>query len=376
MHRPIQHNRLNRDLQALRGMAILAVVYYHLVDMVPGLAQHMGFWGTFLHGAHGVDLFFVISGYVITRSVYRHIDHTGPVAFSDGLRFWMRRACRTMPPALVWLAICLAVALYTGWNGESGANRHHALAAALQYANFYALSCSATNRCGMFGYYWSLSLEEQFYFLLPVAMLILPRIGLAWVTLLGGLMLTFLYSNAPSLIGLPFDLMPYLPLRIDGLLLGVAIALFQDGPQAQRVLAWLRQDAGIAVFAALLAHTLLWTRGTPLFRAEIGSYLMNGLMASVLVSIALLEEGYAVISPKLLNVLGFFGNISFSLYLSHIIIILTLQNYLGMHWQTAPAAIGYGWYVALLCTLLIMVAWLSHRWLEVPFMRLARRISA
>jgi len=372
----IQNKSYNNDLQALRGLSILFVVYYHIVDMVPGLKASMGFFGNFFHGAYGVDLFFVISGYVITRSVYRNIDHIGRVNLRDGFRFWTRRVFRTIPPALIWLGFVLAIVLATGWFGSDVNNIAHAKAAFLQYANIFLISCIDNGTCGIFGYYWTLSTEEQFYLLLPLLMLLLTKRQLAWMMLLGGLILTILFSEVLALANLKFNLLHYLPIRVDGLMLGVAIALFQGTNFFQYTQNYFLKNPTVTLGVIFLMHLLLWTRGTPWGIPIIGAYIMNGLIAAVIVYIGVMDKGYSVFSPVVRPILSFFGNISFSLYLSHIIIILFIQNYLYTHWNLLPIDIGYTIYLPLLLLLLLIaVSYGSYRFIELPFQQIGRNLS-
>src|SRR5688500_7911128 len=93
-----------KDIQALRGIAVLLVVVYHLwPDALPG-------------GFTGVDVFFVISGFLITGLLAREVGRTGRLSLPA---FWARRARRILPAALVVLAFCAlatkAVAPETQW---------------------------------------------------------------------------------------------------------------------------------------------------------------------------------------------------------------------------------------------------------------------
>ena len=134
------------ELDGLRAIAVLAVIAYHLAPaVVPG-------------GFLGVDLFFVLSGYLITSLLLEEERRFGSVSLSA---FYARRALRILPPLA--LAIALALALHV-------ANGRAALAAALFYANF-------TFRGSLEGlaHTWSLAVEEHFYFLWPLAFLVLRR---------------------------------------------------------------------------------------------------------------------------------------------------------------------------------------------------------
>jgi len=160
MSRP-QDNRLPYmpGIDALRAIAVLAVFFYHVST---------GGWmpGGFL----GVDVFFVISGYLITAlllSEYRRAGHL------DVLRFWLRRARRLLPAVAVMIALTLVIAAIVT-PGDVPSLRGDALAS-LFYVNNWHLIFSHQSyfqefaRPSLCRHLWSLSVEEQFYLLWPLA---------------------------------------------------------------------------------------------------------------------------------------------------------------------------------------------------------------
>lgn len=149
------------DIEGLRGVCVLAVVFYHAFPQwVSG-------------GFVGVDVFFVISGYLITRLLLNELRDTGRV---DLLGFWQRRIRRILPVAtFVLCAVSLAVLLFPILDAR--ALGRHIAAAALFYHNIKQAR-SATDYLGddhednPLLHYWSLSVEEQFYVVWPVLILL------------------------------------------------------------------------------------------------------------------------------------------------------------------------------------------------------------
>ena len=202
------------DIEVLRALAIVCVLVQHsfwnLVFDVPWLGWLLGrvpLWC-------GVDLFFVVSGFVITRSLFPAL---GGAARPGAVlrRFWIQRVFRLWPAAWFWLAFIVLGSLVfrdPPFMGTAALNFWGALAGALAFADL---------RFGLNGFgkpygasfpYWSLSLEEQFYLLLPVLMLLTRR----WLAAIAVVLL---------LIQLPLARdRPYFFLRTDGLLWGVLIA--------------------------------------------------------------------------------------------------------------------------------------------------------
>lgn len=159
---PASHQReLRTDIQGLRAISVLAVVLAH--------AKLPGFSGGFV----GVDIFFVISGFLITRLLLLEIAATGRI---DLKRFWVKRALRLLPNALTTLAVTafLAALVFPGY--YLGQLAQEITLAALEVVNFYFAS-TATDYFNFDGtpspvlHFWSLNVEEQFYFAWPLILL-------------------------------------------------------------------------------------------------------------------------------------------------------------------------------------------------------------
>jgi peptidoglycan/LPS O-acetylase OafA/YrhL len=234
-------------IDALRAIAVLAVFFYHV---------NTGGWmpGGFL----GVDVFFVISGYLITAlllSEYRTAGHL------DVLRFWMRRARRLLPAVAVMIAVTLVLAAIVT-PGDVPSLRGDALAS-LFYVNNWHLIVSDQSyfqefaRPSLFRHLWSLSVEEQFYLLWPLTfaagMKLLGRKRLLLGVLAGAglstLLMIVLFTPAnPDRDFYGTDT------RAVGLLLGVALAMVWHPsrlrPITGRGARWILD--GVGVFALVM----------------------------------------------------------------------------------------------------------------------------
>jgi peptidoglycan/LPS O-acetylase OafA/YrhL/lysophospholipase L1-like esterase len=149
----MQHRQ---SLDGLRGLAVAAVVVYHFApDRLPG-------------GYLGVDLFFVLSGFLITSLLLEEYRRTGAI---DIRTFWIRRARRLLPAALITLLVIAALAAFGidragGVRGDliSAAfyvNNWHQIAAERSYFDAFGQASATTH-------FWSLAIEEQFYVLFPL----------------------------------------------------------------------------------------------------------------------------------------------------------------------------------------------------------------
>ncbi|MFL6136509.1 MAG: acyltransferase family protein [Frankiaceae bacterium] len=150
------------DVQALRALAVAGVVVYHL-------------WPRALPGGFvGVDVFFVISGYLITQHLADEMRRTGRISLPS---FWARRIRRILPAALLVLAACLGILLLlmprVTWEG----NLQEIRAAAAYVENWllghHAVDyLAAESSPSLVQHYWSLSVEEQFYLFWPLLLLL------------------------------------------------------------------------------------------------------------------------------------------------------------------------------------------------------------
>jgi peptidoglycan/LPS O-acetylase OafA/YrhL len=152
---------LRPEIQALRAGAVALVVLFHVWPaLVPG-------------GYVGVDVFFVISGYLITRHLLLEAEHSGTIAVLD---FWARRARRLLPASFLVLGACATASF--AWAPE-GAWRQYfrEIAASALYVQNWRLGLdavdyfAASNAPSPVQHFWTLSVEEQFYLALPLLML-------------------------------------------------------------------------------------------------------------------------------------------------------------------------------------------------------------
>ncbi|MFE6994854.1 acyltransferase family protein [Microbacterium sp. NPDC057659] len=166
-------NRFIPHVQGLRAIAVLFVVLYH-------------FWPGRLSGGYvGVDIFFVISGFLITSHLARELTSTGTVKLGQ---FWARRARRLLPASLLVLLFCALVAAspYLTPTSALPAEIKEIIASTFYVENWY-LAGNSADYLALSGdpttvqHYWSLSLEEQFYVLWPLIMLLAAWIAVKWL---------------------------------------------------------------------------------------------------------------------------------------------------------------------------------------------------
>lgn len=327
------NERYRSDIQALRGLAILLVVLHH-ARLLPGLKA----------GYLGVDIFFVVSGYLITGIVQRALL-ASTFTFSG---FYFRRAKRLLPAAYVTF---LASALVAPWFLTRPEMRDFLwqLAGAITFTGNIALWMQT-------GYFegaahlkpllhvWSLSIEEQYYLLLPAALVFTPqrfwKPGVIVVVLASLALCLGLVSIKP---GATFYL---LPTRAWELGLGSLGVLALQGSPAG---AWL----GRLFWPALAALVVV-----PFFPTGAPHPGLDALIVCIATLVVILRchpgaERFVPLRP-----LVWLGDISYSLYLVHWPLLAFAAN----AW-VSPVP---GWVRATMAVAAVFLAWALHRWVEQP----------
>jgi len=247
---PIPHARLS-GLDGLRAIAVAAVVLFH-ADF---------YWAR--GGYLGVDLFFIISGFLITGLLAREVDATGRIRLGD---FYWRRAKRLLPASwLMMAAVVVAAALIA--RDALPHLRTDTVASLLYVTNWELLHSNtsyfeATGRPPLLQHLWSLAIEEQFYIVwAPLALLVLPRIGrraLTFVAIALGAASAAWMAMLAHKMGYPEQGDPsrlYFGTDTHGfaLLLGAALGLWWQPAQKTEKLRWFTHAFGVLLGVAALA---------------------------------------------------------------------------------------------------------------------------
>lgn len=348
-------------IDGLRGLAILAVVGYHL--NLPGFAV----------GFIGVDMFFVISGYLIIGQILQRLDRGD----FDLLEFWARRSLRILPPLFlmllgVLLLAPLALATPKDWEYLALSGGF----SAIFVSNIYFLFKQGYFDLNMVEkpllHTWSLSVEEQFYLATPLILLALYRgaralgggigrwLGLAGV-LLGGLSLAacLAYTASPPSRNPAFYLAPW---RAWEFIAGSLAGWLVQGPARDWLARW---GGGVGLAGLLLVlGILVWAPGRDWFPGYLA-------LAPVLATLAMLVAGLGapqslVVRLLCLRPLLAIGLVSYGWYLWH----WPLLSLARLRWFFFPDP--FREWAAVLLALLIAVA--SYHWLEQPLQDWRRRI--
>jgi peptidoglycan/LPS O-acetylase OafA/YrhL len=350
-------------LDGLRGCAVLLVLLYH-VDYLFGVAG-----GRFNGGYVGVDLFFVLSGFLITALLVQEYEQTGTIHFAH---FYARRALRLAPCLGLVLAACLLTAALAASPEEARDLRRGVLLSACYAGNFFW--CLARPAPEL-AHTWSLAVEEHFYLLWPFLLggLLRLRLRRRW---LAGLLALGMVGSAVARAALAWrwGILAggmLLPGRADALLSGCLLALLAAWGRLPRP-GWPRRLVQAGAGAAALLLLVPWP-------AQWGPFMIYGgytlvAAASALVLAAVLTAPRSVDLLLSARPLVWVGRLSYALYLWHWPLLLVLWK-AGQFWR--PERSPYRWPLALGAVgLSLLLAALTHYAVERPLLRLKHRFRA
>ncbi|HEY4109408.1 acyltransferase [Puia sp.] len=362
-------------LDHLRALAIIIVFVYHynMFGHPPGLYEYLGSWGW-----TGVDLFFVLSGYLIGGQLFAKLSRNQPIHYGE---FYFKRSLRILPAYFAVLLIYFTVPTFTERSTLPPFWRF------LTFTQNFGLDLS---QHGAFSHAWSLCIEEQFYLLLPLLIIIFgSRKNTIWILpilfLAGLLVRSFIwYSILPGepSFGRGYYRLIYYPTwsRLDGLLAGVALsALYYFKPASWQKLT--RHGNRLLLIALLLVA------GAWLLAHDDHQYEMQGaifgypaisiaygalVLAALSPTSVLYRSGRTESGPRhyVSRLTRWIATLSYAIYLTHKQLIhLT-------HEVIRPLGIEDDTYFSFfICTgVAILGGWLLHIIIEKPFLRLRDRL--
>lgn len=345
-------------LDGLRAIAIIGVLLYHAgIDWVPG-------------GFLGVDVFFVLSGFLITSLILEEYERAGRIDFK---RFYIRRARRLLPAVFVLLiAVGLAVLLF--YRDALSAFREDALATLFYLNNWWYILVDQSyfesiGRPPLLKHLWSLAVEEQFYLIWPAVALLLVRRGgrplVRRVAVFLAIASTAWMAYLAIRGGYPIDADPSRAYfgtdsHMMGLVIGAALAtvwrpgrLSANIPRGARLLV---TGIGVAMIAVIAYFYLFVGEFTPwLYR---GGFLALAVFTAVLIAAA--THPASPLGPILgVGLLRYLGRRSYGIYLWHWPIFMVTRPGIDVPWSDSLTFI-----VRIAITLVI--AEISYRLVEMP----------
>ena len=370
-------------IEGLRGIAVLWVIAFHYGALRTGLDDPwIALLGACLpvevlvrNGYLGVDLFFLITGFLLTLPWYRHAEESR--AAPAALEFYRRRALRILPAYYFQLLLLFFVFLpllqgWTLWKTDPAftLDNFGAHLFLLHYTSPYTSASLGIN-----GALWTLTLEAQYYLILPLLAPLLVRAPLRTAGALAAGALAWRWLalhdlaalvDAEAAIGARWQvseatirhlvgtqLPAYFAHFAAGILAGRAWMKWRGHPvDGRRSLAWL----AIAAVALGLLYRIHAPAGAIL--GEFTWFLIPVCLGTAM--LALVSRGMPLARPLLANPpLAFVGRISYSVYLYHLPLLLLWNAFAPpLGWFTLPAFLS----------LVLLAGWLSYRFVERPFL--------
>ena len=337
---------LRLELQVLRALAVLAVVVYHLYpNWVPT-------------GLLGVDVFFVLSGYLITSLIWRDFEAaTGKALLGQLARFWARRARRLLPAALLVLVTTFLVGLWLGprtwWLDSSGSFFASGAYVANWYFGFEATDyLRADAAVSPYQHFWSLSVEEQFYVLWPllvmavIASSIKKKLNSTIWIMVALTIASFVFAIYSSFTNPLFAFYNTFT-RIWEFGFGAVLALVQlrakpKLPQKFFSLSWLLLTVSMVI--PHTQQTLLW---------------QTLVAVALTVAVIIISEGK--LAEQKWRPLHWVGDYSYGIYLWHWPVLILAP------WVIGSSALSASWFEQIgLLAVTLLLAWLSKNFIEDP----------
>jgi peptidoglycan/LPS O-acetylase OafA/YrhL len=374
MHAPIEtrtsSGHLNVEIECLRAFAVAMAVFSHINPLVPGGSSVWAILAQFITGWAGVDLFFCISGYVISKTLVENFDRSkteGRWAFAMQA-FWVRRFFRIAPSAWLWVLVplvCSIVFNKTGQFWTFDINVRSTIAVILNVADFVGPQNMGPNPV-----YWSLSLEEQFYLIYPFCLLLTP-VAWRWKLLLAAIALQVIPDRSALFLS------QWWLVRLDAIMWGCVIYQFSRSSEYR---VWeptfmRSKPVAVAVSALLIAFLMM----VPVLLAQqLKVVSIVAVISAALVFMASFQQGYIFPLPKALRaMLLWCGSRSFAIYLIHIpAMTLTHEIWFRIN-PLSNTDRSYGWrMLSTWIVLLIVLADLNFRFIETPLRRRGAKIAA
>jgi peptidoglycan/LPS O-acetylase OafA/YrhL len=361
-------------LDGVRGLAILFVMLFHMTIMEPQTGTQKALFDIMSAGWVGVELFFVLSGMLITGILLDTREHTGYFR-----NFYARRVLRIFP--LYYALLILSFYILPYFSHPKIANFSRATGYEIWYWLFLSNFSSAMiggPRHGIMDVTWSLAIEEQFYLVWPFLVLLLGKRRLAVAAI--ALFFTSFVGRAGALY---FDVPPWTiyivtPARLDGLCSGalVAIALrtfrFHD-PRLIRAV-WLVFLGGAAATFAIAS----FEKGLPWDGRLVQTAGLSALaiMFAGLVALTAVESDAGGVVDRIMRLgwLRTLGLYSYALYLFHLPLralvrdaVLKPESFAAFPGGVLVGQAAFYFFAISIC---FAAAWLSYRYFERPFLGL------
>jgi peptidoglycan/LPS O-acetylase OafA/YrhL len=357
------------ELDGLRFYAFLGVFICHTLPLGENVYRDLhlpapSLWAAAVRsGGEGVDLFFALSAFLITSLLVRERAETGKISLR---LFYIRRILRIWP--LYFLVVALGILFAhtmtsVGWYYEQSLPWHYLFGYLFFISNWtYAAYGAAHSICGPL---WTVSIEEQFYLLWPALMRNLPIRGMAIAAMLTLATATVSQAGIVLFGGSRGYISFGSASRCQSLALGVLLALYSDR---------LPRLSGLARLLLVVSGLTGWMSAAWWLSDQSGPASMRMVLGRVIASLASASVLYGCLHSASKILTGAWvvklGKVSYGLYMLHftgMVIVATLIRPLGRSQMLASHALAF--------VVTVLLALVSYRWIESPFLRLKDRFA-
>lgn len=338
------------ELDGLRGIAIILVIIHHQLTT-------FSLSGGFL----GVDLFFVLSGFLITGILLSEFEKSQSVSLRN---FYMRRVLRLGPGLILYLLGCLLVTHHLRLINLS--KEVKLIAIALAYSTNWIMALGLNSFSDPTAITWSLSIEEQFYLVWPLLFFgcLALKVRRRFIVAGLGIVIFSIMVHRCLLLnaGVGLSRLYYgTDTRADALLIGCLLALLPITSLGVKTKRWLHIASILSV--AGLSYLIATTTFTDPFLYR-GGYTVIALMAGIVILVAANSPPAILSRPLRIRPLRWFGKISYGLYLWHWMVVVSSTFYYLGYWEPWAKL-----------TLAVGIASASFYFVERPFNRLKTRFT-
>lgn len=353
------NSRINLDIEMLRGVAIVMVLFQHYPSLYfwsehsffSWISQYLTFWT-------GVDLFFCISGFVVGKALIEKLDESMSIKIHRNniiKDFFIKRAFRLLPTSIFWVVVVVLLSKHFNSSGAFGLyheNLKQALSVLTYNYNWYVKTVNESGIPATLAPFWSLNLEEQFYFVFPLFLIICPNRYRVPFLLITCAILFFIKRQG----FLSFNF------RIDAISYGVILAIISNRQGYSKLSDSIGSKVRSPVIIMIACISLLII--TP--RLLWGSSIMIGVIALIsffMIYMASMNSGEINLPIVIRKPMIYIGKRSYGLYVIHMPSIFITQEIFARHF----ASQGVRPHGGLLIDFSITIVSLAITWLLVEF---------
>ena len=339
------------SLDTIRGFAVIVVLMHH------------GSYGLFKGGWIGVDIFFVLSGFLITTILFKENNVNGNISISN---FYYRRVLRLFPALIIGLVI--AYFLWDYSNFQAPADKVKATFAAA----FYYLNLIPQNTTGNIAHLWSLSIEEQFYLFWPLSLILILKMEmkkqlylLLFLTIIVMIFRIFVYNSSlfPNEGFFVINSSRFTFCRIDSLLMGAFLSILFINKLYKINIKNYITTLYFSILLFVFFLIFFFVDQSNAFYNN-GGFILTNLLCFITVFLAINTPNHNFFSNKVVN---WFGLRSYGIYIYHFPIFLVLEQFRVPHDLFNLLLVTFFRVV-----ITLIVAELSFKFIEKPILKLKK----